>query len=1171
MTASDMSMEHYERPEVRAAILALCEYGGGLRGLNGGDGWYVHQGDLMRLRGPSDFDDTISKERSLYMTADVFTPPVFDIWENRIEERGEVKPENTIGERGDLIAYSLFADIDAVKDPHDEGDEDGKKRSKLYHEGRIEALEAAASFMVSYLRLRGVSEAVGVLFSGQGIYVWLSPELSDMSVVRASPDFDRDKLDGAFKIWFLAFNDLLADIEKAFFEAFPEHVGRVKFDKLNNQKRKIKCLLSIHKTLPFAVVPLDRDDIRIDLEAAKIPLSSETIERAKVWLSTWKAGEGERSALVRLLEPYRQKAAEDVTAKAKTSGKIQRASEAIPVEAWCPFYQNLLEFPGGAGAHRVCGALATFLFQMGWSEEEAFQLWGPVAARCDVETRIFFTSFGVINSPNCETIKRRGTGYPALSFGELDLCWPDETCKGCHWPGDYGTTPAGAVRAEGGGYAADLPEGERLKVSCKKENWYVEVTGGAFKPVQISDKPIWFDVRKWEQVPEKLGIDPGLWDQIRADVQKLEERQADKTTGAEGPAVSEEIKAAARAILETGDPIKARCDYVSRTVEGNEGVAKVFVYSCSSAYMPASDKLHADGVGASQGGKTVTVGTVHSTYPPENLEILTEASPKSVYYLAKKYELEGRTFDDVIIYINDARTEHIPVLKVFRDDGPGSPRNLTVVDGESLDLVVPGRPVVQSSSVLPLRDDEGQAVSRSFLATVADVDDDGEKKVRGKIRQGLQYGALMRPEADTEKAVLQQMGRIIRDEGIREVVVPFDSPEPSSADRRGTGQFIRLIKISAHENQFQRPVLELKDGRRFVVATYADLQNAAEVWFEFEEAQAFKINHKVLQVFKALPTIEPDYYNFTGSSPSKNRIAKDTGISPKSVERYLSDLYDAELIYRKKASAPGNPYVFWTTDKMRQKVMSQISDTGDDKGDLGQIETKNGCLKYLGKNCPDSLKDSSKAFFNNQDILKKENVKGIYYSSTGGRWSVSGKKIISSLDFLANRVLNVPLEATDSEYLGQSVLSQMSEKPPVVDSKMGRIPPRGGGNVSKDGNPHQTIAENLAEGDRRQAEYLEKFRTPEPKAGDSPGAERTATPPPKKEGDPSTPEEAEALEVARSLQATGKRVTFGNVEAYLERAGEFVAPKTVKRVLNALTSQGWVTNKEGVLSEGAAE
>jgi len=112
---------------------------------------------------------------------------------------------------------------------------------------------------------------------------------------------------------------------------------------------------------------------------------------------------------------------------------------------------------------------------------------------------------------------------------------------------------------------------------------------------------------------------------------------------------------------------------------------------------------------------------------------------------------------------------------------------------------------------------------------------------------------------------------------------------------------------------------------------------------------------------------------------------------------------------------------------------------------------------------------------------------------------------------------------------------------------------------SERGDDYQSIAENLAEDRRRQAEE----------------AERTATPPPKPkcdEGRAPTIEEAEALEVARAIIAAGKRVTFGNVEDYLEkRAGGYVEPKMIKRFLNALASQGWTTDKEGALSEGVVE
>jgi hypothetical protein len=68
---------------------------------------------------------------------------------------------------------------------------------------------------------------------------------------------------------------------------------------------------------------------------------------------------------------------------------------------------------------------------------------------------------------------------------------------------------------------------------------------------------------------------------------------------------------------------------------------------------------------------------------------------------------------------------------------------------------------------------------------------------------------------------------------------------------------MRLIKISAFINQFQRPILELTNGRKFVLAIYEDLITAATVWFDFAEGQKFKISAKALEVFHSAPTIRP--------------------------------------------------------------------------------------------------------------------------------------------------------------------------------------------------------------------------------------------------------------------------------------------------------------------------
>ena len=437
-------------------------------------------------------------------------------------------------------------------------------------------------------------------------------------------------------------------------------------------------------------------------------------------------------------------------------------------------------------------------------------------------------------------------------------------------------------------------------------------------------------------------------------------------TNRENPERNPAATAAGREILERGNPIQAHMDHVKERVCGGEKAARVVLLAAYSAFMSNGDRIHADVVGGAQSGKSTVTTEVLDTFPQENVMVTAEASPKSLYYLAQQ---DPERLKDAIVYIDDARPEHIPVLKTFRNEGNIISRNLTVADGEVLELVVSYRPVVLASAVTPLRDMEGQATSRAFLISVPDATPDEERMVRAKIRQQIATSALFSEKRDSSKEILQEMGRILRDEGIRDVVIPFDVEEPPGADRRGTGQFMRLIKVSAFVNQFQRPVAELEDGRKFVLATYEDFEQAARVWFDFAEGQEFKISSKVIEVLEKLP----------GDWPGRTAtmLAKELEKGQRTIERYLEDLYEAGIASREKISSPGMPWGYWVESELRQKALSQISDTSDCTMIHDRITTENLCRKYMAKFSSDSLKDSSKRFFfNNHDIVIKKIHRG---------------------------------------------------------------------------------------------------------------------------------------------------------------------------------------------------
>jgi hypothetical protein len=478
---------------------------------------------------------------------------------------------------------------------------------------------------------------------------------------------------------------------------------------------------------------------------------------------------------------------------------------------------------------------------------------------------------------------------------------------------------------------------------------------------------------------------------------------------------SPEDREATLDILKHKNPIEVHLSYVKSKIYGMEKQARATILAGYSTYLSPDDRLHADAVGSAQSGKSATTTATLETFPEEDVIVTSEASPKSLYYLAQE---TPERLKNCIVYIDDARPEHIPVLKTFRNEGNVTPRNLTVSDGEVLELIVQYRPVVLASSVTPLRDMEQQATSRTFLILYPDATPEEEKKVREAIRRKARAVAIMSQETDEELEVLRAMARILRDEGIRDILVPFDVIEPAGADRRGTGQFMRLIKISAFINQFQRPILELTDGRKFVLAIYEDLETAAKVWFDFAEGQEFKISPKALELLHSIPVIWPGK-----TAPT---LAKEMEKGQRTIERYLEDLYEAGIVSRERITAPGMPWGYWCDTQIRQNVMSQISDTRDVKPNSVKITTAVLCREYLGEKSFDSLKDSYINFFTNNDIIKKEMYKGINYD--GSLIEGNPEKIYSSL-FFPKSCRDSKKEADDSEIITTDEMSLLPQIP----------------------------------------------------------------------------------------------------------------------------------------------
>lgn len=410
-TATDVTVEHYQRPEVLDVILRYCSGPrNSFRALNGGDSWYKPGSGVgqVQLTTPDDYNLVINRHRTMYATIDFLDESVKKISEKW--DRTKSAPEKPIGTMRDCRAFTLSVDIDSIK---------GSNGENIVTSPEIKAaVEAACQFFVDYLRDRGVSKSVHCLYSGGGAYVHIHH-----SLFQAKDDWTPEDCEYGFRSLTMAYNALIAEIEMEFFKAHPEHKGRVKLDKLNNQKRKFKCIFSVHKKLPFAVVPLNPGHIEIDFAKATLPLSDDVLAEGARWYQEYDINEKE--ALKKILAPLVEVAEEELKERHAiiVNRDIPRFSKPIPIDRWAPCMVNIVKtVTPDRAPHRALAVLASYLYTAGYDEDRAFDLWVSVADQVGVEPRIFDVWYGQMSLPNCRTIQRKSDGYPRIGLGGLGYC-----------------------------------------------------------------------------------------------------------------------------------------------------------------------------------------------------------------------------------------------------------------------------------------------------------------------------------------------------------------------------------------------------------------------------------------------------------------------------------------------------------------------------------------------------------------------------------------------------------------------------------------------------------------------------------------------------------------------------------------------------------------------------
>jgi DNA-binding transcriptional ArsR family regulator len=331
--------------------------------------------------------------------------------------------------------------------------------------------------------------------------------------------------------------------------------------------------------------------------------------------------------------------------------------------------------------------------------------------------------------------------------------------------------------------------------------------------------------------------------------------------------------------------------------------------------MQIGQQLHLMPVGATGKGKSHHGKVSLEFSPPEYVIFVNEPSPKSFFYAQRA----GIRFDKAVVFIDDARGDHIPVLKSLSSPNRLKPRAWSVEDQEFIDLQIEGNLTVWTSSVSPLRDEGGQ-LTRRFVVVNPTEDTWLDEAVARHIIDSRRRG-ITKVDLPKEFEIVKCMTKILKEKKCR-VTTPFDFEIPSDPQRTLPAMFITLLEASAVANQFRRITVE-KGQERLILAEPEDFEEARKCW-QYLALYQMKVDAIGLRVLDALADDEP-----TGAIDEKGRevrpepgekaptvtwLAKKLKESPATIQKKLNNLYEAGLVDRKWWGAWNTAHYYWRTN-----------------------------------------------------------------------------------------------------------------------------------------------------------------------------------------------------------------------------------------------------------------